>query len=80
MKHHLIIIAALLALTGCITTTDYDPYVTAIDNQLQARSYQTRQPDYAVESAVGIPHRDQASNGTTHETYSYNALHDRQTC
>ena len=43
MKYHLIIIATLLALSGCITTTDYDPYVTAIDNQLQVRSYQTRQ-------------------------------------
>ena len=43
MKHYLIIIGSLLALAGCATTTDYDPYVTAIDNQLQARSYQTRQ-------------------------------------
>ena len=43
MKHYPIIIGALLALAGCATSTDYDPYVTAIDNQLQARSYQTRQ-------------------------------------
>ena len=31
----------LLLLGGC-STTDYDPYVTATGNQLETRSYQTR--------------------------------------
>lgn len=33
---------ALLVLAGCAISTDYDPYVAAVENQLQARSYQTR--------------------------------------
>jgi hypothetical protein len=32
----------LLGLAGCAVSTDYDPYVAAIENQLEARSYQTR--------------------------------------
>jgi len=34
-------IAALCCLTGCVAT-DYDPYVAAVENQLETRSYQTR--------------------------------------
>jgi hypothetical protein len=34
---------ALLAVAGCISSTDYDPFVAAVDNQLESRSIQTRQ-------------------------------------
>lgn len=43
MKLYILAIGALLALAGCTTSTDYDPYVAAINNQLETRSYQTRQ-------------------------------------
>lgn len=33
----------LLLLGGCLQTTDYDPFVAAVDGQLQTRSYQTRE-------------------------------------
>ena len=36
----LMIITAILA--GCATSTDYDPYVAAVENQLESRSIQTR--------------------------------------
>ena len=43
MKAYALTIGCLLALAGCATSTDYDPYVAAVENQLQTRSYQTRQ-------------------------------------
>lgn len=31
------------ALAGCATSSDYDPFVAAVDSQLETRSYQTRE-------------------------------------
>ena len=42
MTHFIAIMLAVLALAGCAVSTDYDPYVAAVENQLEARSYQTR--------------------------------------
>jgi hypothetical protein len=42
MKLYILPIGVLLALAGCSTSTDYDPYVAALDNQLETRNYQTR--------------------------------------
>lgn len=42
--HISLVLAALLA--GC-STTDYDPHVAAVENQLQARSIQTREIEAA---------------------------------
>lgn len=43
MKIRMIVLIALLGLVGCAVSTDYDPYVAAVENQLQTRSHQTRQ-------------------------------------
>ena len=43
MSIRFIAMAALLGLAGCDVSTDYDPYVAAVENQLQTRSHQTRQ-------------------------------------
>jgi hypothetical protein len=43
MSIRFIAMAALLGLAGCAVSTDYDPYVAAVENQLQTRSHQTRQ-------------------------------------
>ena len=37
-----IFLATLILMLGACTTTDYDPYVAATENQLETRSYQTR--------------------------------------
>jgi hypothetical protein len=42
MKTGIIALFSLAILAGCIST-DYDPYVTAVENQLETRSYQTRE-------------------------------------
>ena len=42
MKTGFITLFSLAILAGCIST-DYDPYVTAVENQLETRSYQTRE-------------------------------------
>ena len=33
----------MLALGSCANSTDYDPFVAAVDSQVETRSYQTRQ-------------------------------------
>lgn len=45
MNYQTLAIIAVLLLSGCASAirTDYDPYVAAVDNQLQNRSEQTRQ-------------------------------------
>ena len=43
MNIRFIAMIALLGLAGCAVSTDYDPYVAAVENQLQTRSHQTRQ-------------------------------------
>lgn len=35
------VLVIMLIVSGC-ATTDYDPYITATDNQLERRSYQSR--------------------------------------
>jgi hypothetical protein len=37
-----ILLATLLSILGACASTDYDPYVAATANQLETRSYQTR--------------------------------------
>jgi hypothetical protein len=37
------VLLAMLALGGCANSPDYDPFVAAVDGQLETRSYQTRQ-------------------------------------
>ena len=43
MTARILIIGALLGLCACAVSTDYDPYVAAVENQLERRSYQTRE-------------------------------------
>jgi hypothetical protein len=48
-------IAALGCLTGCLTgcvAADYDPYVAAVENQLETRSYQTRRFEGTAQDAL----------------------------
>lgn len=42
MKQFPLALIVVLSLTGCVTA-DYDPFVAAVDSQLETRSHQTRQ-------------------------------------
>ena len=39
----IIVVVVAVMLGACAVSTDYDPYVAAVDNQLERRSYQTRE-------------------------------------
>jgi len=39
----IIFVVVAVMLGACAVSTDYDPYVAAVDNQLERRSYQTRE-------------------------------------
>lgn len=43
MKNIAPVLLAMLALGSCANSTDYDPFVAAVDSQVETRSYQTRQ-------------------------------------
>ena len=42
MKSHILFTLVILFITGC-SHTDYDPFVSGVDKQLETRVYQTRQ-------------------------------------
>ncbi len=43
MMARLLVVAGAALLAACAVSTDYDPYVAAVGNQLERRSYQTRE-------------------------------------
>jgi hypothetical protein len=43
MNARMLLVVPLFSLCACAVSTDYDPYVAAVENQLERRSYQTRE-------------------------------------